>query len=243
MREPTTVGDTPTARIKSSNGSSVRFSDGSCVVRFVPPRYIADLAQNQFDSTFARGAIWFGSHFFHDPRLPLWLPTAVIVVLTGAGSAAQSAQNQRDQESSPKGERRTAGTRAGAGGGTERSARRTGGNEANAPSLPMIGGIVSVGLNVEASRLFGPLGSTFIPPDTTGAVGPNHIVEFINGNFEVLDKTTGASIENRTLLNFWVTKVGVPAPNNNNIFDPEDLLRSVERALVRDFRRRRDRCR
>src|SRR5687768_7206426 len=46
--------------------------------------------------------------------------------------------------------------------------------------LPQIGGIVSVGLNVEISRLNlagGGSSSTFIPPDTMAAVGPNHIVE------------------------------------------------------------------
>ena len=149
-----------------------------------------------------------------------WLVAAVLVVLTGG--AAQSAQAQSDQPSVPQ-----------QGAATSQETTQVPSvapmvqqavTEEEAPALPMIGGIVLVGLNVEASRLFGPLGSTFIPPDTTCAVGPNHIVEFINGNFEVLDKTTGASIENRTLLNFWVTKVGVPAPNNNNIFDPKIIF-------------------
>ena len=90
------------------------------------------------------------------------------------------------------------------------------------PAAPTIGGIVTVGLNIRTSQLF--LDSNFRPPDTMGAVGPNHIVEFINGNFEVFDKTTGASLETRSLLNFWTAKVGTPAPNNNNIFDPKIIF-------------------
>jgi uncharacterized repeat protein (TIGR01451 family) len=87
-------------------------------------------------------------------------------------------------------------------------------------ALPQIGGIVSVGLNVELSRLFGPTtGSGFIPPDTMAAVGPNHIVELINGNFEIIDKTTGASIESLSLDAFWTTRVGLPIINNGR-FDP-----------------------
>ena len=74
------------------------------------------------------------------------------------------------------------------------------------------------------SRLNGPNGSGSIPPDTEGNVGPNHIVELINGNFEVLDKTTGASIENRSLANFWSAKVGIPPTNNNRIFDPKIIF-------------------
>lgn len=96
--------------------------------------------------------------------------------------------------------------------------------EEGGPSAPMIGGIVTIGLNIEASRLNGANGSGSIPPDTDGAVGPNHIVELINGNFEVLDKTTGASVENRSLFNFWVTKIGIPTPNNNRIFDPKIIF-------------------
>jgi uncharacterized repeat protein (TIGR01451 family) len=87
-------------------------------------------------------------------------------------------------------------------------------------ALPQIGGIVSVGLNVEISRLNeATRGSTFIPPDTMGAVGPNHIVEMINGNFEIIDKTTGASIQSMTLDAFWTNVVGIAIVNNGR-FDP-----------------------
>ena len=90
-------------------------------------------------------------------------------------------------------------------------------------ALPQIGGIVSVGLNVEISRL-NPAGSagsnsSFIPPDTMAAVGPNHIVEMINGNFEIINKTTGASIQTMTLDQFWTNIVGIASINSGR-FDP-----------------------
>ena len=40
-------------------------------------------------------------------------------------------------------------------------------------------------------------------PDQTGGVGPNHVVQVTNGAFQVFDKTTGAEIVNKPLINFW----------------------------------------
>ena len=93
-------------------------------------------------------------------------------------------------------------------------------------ALPQIGGIVSVGLNVEISRLNlggGGSNSGFIPPDTMAAVGPNHIVELINGNFEIRNKTTGASIQTSSLDAFWTNVVGLPIVNNGR-FDPRIIF-------------------
>jgi uncharacterized repeat protein (TIGR01451 family) len=94
------------------------------------------------------------------------------------------------------------------------------------PAAPMIGGIVTVGVNFEASRLNGANGSGSIPPDTEGAVGPRHIMEFINGNYEIFDKTTGTSLENDSLANFWINKAGIPNGtfNNGRIFDPKIIF-------------------
>ena len=78
---------------------------------------------------------------------------------------------------------------------------------------------VTIGLNQEISRRGSANGSTFIPPDTMGAVGPNHIVETINGNFEIFDKMTGASLDNRSLDSFWNTTVGLAGIQNFS-FDP-----------------------
>ncbi|MGH9223687.1 MAG: GEVED domain-containing protein [Acidimicrobiales bacterium] len=86
---------------------------------------------------------------------------------------------------------------------------------------PLPGGIVAQGLSFETTRLFGsPGGSNVVVPDTMGSVGPNHIVELINGNMQIFDKNTGASVEDRSLDSFWTDRVGVPAPSAGRYFDP-----------------------
>ncbi len=75
-----------------------------------------------------------------------------------------------------------------------------------------------MGLNFEMSRL-NSNGNTFIPPDTMGAVGPRHVVQLINGEFVVFDKTTGAQVERRPLDSFWTTRAGLAIVNNGR-FDP-----------------------
>ncbi len=58
----------------------------------------------------------------------------------------------------------------------------------------------AIGLNFQsATRSV----SGFIPPDTTGAVGPDHIVTLINGRYRTFDKLDGAQLESRTLDQFW----------------------------------------
>jgi Ca2+-binding RTX toxin-like protein len=87
---------------------------------------------------------------------------------------------------------------------------------------PVAGGVAGLGLDIEISRLFGGTGgSTFIPPDTMASVGPDHIVEMINGNYQSFNKVTGASIEDMTLDAFWTNKVGLAiVPANGGRFDP-----------------------
>ncbi len=46
-------------------------------------------------------------------------------------------------------------------------------------------------------------GSQFAPPDTNGAVGPGHIVEFTNGNYAVYNKTGGAVASPVSDTSFW----------------------------------------
>ncbi len=67
-------------------------------------------------------------------------------------------------------------------------------------------------INVSISKAFSPTiinsfqGKTYngwYPPDTMGAVGPNHCVEMINGNFTVYNKTTGAVVQSMSLNSFW----------------------------------------
>jgi hypothetical protein len=50
---------------------------------------------------------------------------------------------------------------------------------------------------------FDPIHST-IPPDTMGAVGRSHIVEFINRSFSVYRKSDGALVEGKSLVDFWI---------------------------------------
>jgi hypothetical protein len=53
-----------------------------------------------------------------------------------------------------------------------------------------------------------------IPPDTMGAVGPNHLVSLLNSDFGVFDKTTGAVLRKIPLQSFWGslgTAAGEPA--------------------------------
>ncbi|MDZ5623023.1 DUF11 domain-containing protein [Nocardioides sp. HM23] len=84
-----------------------------------------------------------------------------------------------------------------------------------------VSGVATMGLNIEISQQNAVAGgSGSIPPDTMGAVGPNHIVEMINGNFEIFNKTTGASVEDRSLNSFWTNRVGVPAFTLGRVFDP-----------------------
>lgn len=50
---------------------------------------------------------------------------------------------------------------------------------------------------------FGDTGAGFIPPDTCGAVGPNHFIAIVNANFSVYNKSNGVRISSQSLNNFW----------------------------------------
>jgi hypothetical protein len=65
-------------------------------------------------------------------------------------------------------------------------------------------GFNGIGLQTEYNQ-----NSGFIPPDTMGAVGPNHFVELINGQFAVYSKA-GTLITSTSLDSFWsgTTPVG-----------------------------------
>jgi hypothetical protein len=76
--------------------------------------------------------------------------------------------------------------------------------------------VVTIGLNFEGSELL--IDSFSIPPDTMGAVGPNHIVEMINGRFDIYNKSTGTQVFTRSLDGFWTTVVGLTIPTDT--FDP-----------------------
>ena len=57
------------------------------------------------------------------------------------------------------------------------------------------------------------------PADSDGAIGPNHFVEFINGQFAIYNKTNGANILKISDLDFWAN-AGVSLSLSMNISDP-----------------------
>jgi hypothetical protein len=46
------------------------------------------------------------------------------------------------------------------------------------------------------------------PPDSDGAVGPNHFVQFVNSRVTVYDKATGTPVQTMTDVTFW-TSIGI----------------------------------
>ncbi|HEY6563294.1 MAG TPA: hypothetical protein VIY86_02255, partial [Pirellulaceae bacterium] len=67
--------------------------------------------------------------------------------------------------------------------------------------------------------------SGFIPPDTMGAIGPDHFAELINGRFARYSKT-GTQQESITLNNFWNTALaagGGGTVQGSFAFDPRIL--------------------
>lgn len=67
-------------------------------------------------------------------------------------------------------------------------------------------------------------GFGFIPPDTTGAIGPNHFVEFTNGTYSVRSKTTGVLSQPATSFTTFWQNSGVtglsPAGSGTGTTDP-----------------------
>ena len=62
-------------------------------------------------------------------------------------------------------------------------------------------------------------------PDMSGAVGPDHVVEFVNGDFRAYDKRSGRLLLEQTADAFWDTANGTPGKNKNN-FDPRMVYAS-----------------
>src|SRR5205085_3595911 len=89
---------------------------------------------------------------------------------------------------------------------------------------PAVGlGQVNVGANFQSMTV---AQSGFIPPDTTGAVGPNHFMQYNNGriNFFRKDGTAVGTSPNETT--FWVNAglptgtTGNPAGDPRLLYDP-----------------------
>jgi hypothetical protein len=76
---------------------------------------------------------------------------------------------------------------------------------------------VQIGQNFTGST-FGT-DSSALPPDTTGVIGPDHFVEFLNGRFAVYDRNTGKRVMSRTDVSFW-TNAGVTIGRSTTVTDP-----------------------
>ncbi|MEQ9236503.1 PEP-CTERM sorting domain-containing protein [Coleofasciculus sp. E2-BRE-01] len=77
---------------------------------------------------------------------------------------------------------------------------------------------LNIGLNFTGSTFLED--SFFIPPDTMGGVGSEHIVELINGRYSVYEKTTGTPVQTSSLNQFW-SDAGVSF--SSFAFDPRVL--------------------
>ncbi|MEZ5941629.1 MAG: right-handed parallel beta-helix repeat-containing protein [Planctomycetaceae bacterium] len=75
--------------------------------------------------------------------------------------------------------------------------------------------VFNIGLNFLADS-FSLFGSSE-PPDTMGAVGPNHIVELLNDAFSIYDKTTGTLLQRTLDETFW-TNAGASL-GSSDVFD------------------------
>jgi hypothetical protein len=77
--------------------------------------------------------------------------------------------------------------------------------------------VTQVGLNFTGSTY--NVNSDAIPPDSEGAIGPNHYVELINGRFAVYSKSTGGVLLSETDISFW-NAAGITFPRNWDVTDP-----------------------
>ena len=77
--------------------------------------------------------------------------------------------------------------------------------------------VLLIGQNFTASTLGVDSGS--LPPDSNGAVGPDHFVQFINGRYSVYNKTNATRLLSKTDLSFW-SAAGVTIPSQWDVSDP-----------------------
>jgi hypothetical protein len=82
------------------------------------------------------------------------------------------------------------------------------------------------GLTLTDVRVLNGFG--LIPPDTTGAAGPHHFMELINGAFAVFDKASGNLITETSDATFWANAGVTPAGTGlARISDPRVLFDPV----------------
>ncbi|HTL18865.1 MAG TPA: hypothetical protein VL793_16630 [Patescibacteria group bacterium] len=77
--------------------------------------------------------------------------------------------------------------------------------------------VAVIGRNFTAATL--RVDSSAVPPDSEGAVGLSHYVEFINGRFSVFNKSDGAQVKTMTDRVFW-SQAGITLPSTWDVTDP-----------------------
>jgi hypothetical protein len=80
---------------------------------------------------------------------------------------------------------------------------------------------VEIGQNFAASSL--GVDSDAVPADTTGAVGPSHFVEFLNGRYAVFDKTNGKMLQSLSSVEFWKA-AGISIASTLDVTDPRMIF-------------------
>jgi len=83
--------------------------------------------------------------------------------------------------------------------------------------------VVQIGQNFTGNT-FG-VNAQSLPPDSNGAVGPRHFMEFINGAVSVYNKTNGVSVQRKSDLKFWSDAGLIISPDSTTsdprvIYDP-----------------------
>jgi hypothetical protein len=100
--------------------------------------------------------------------------------------------------------------------------RSTNGIGINLGNVGAASGFTIGPVNFTGGTINGP-GGQLIPPDTMGAVGPNHIVVMINNTYAVFDKN-GNLISETTDEQFWID-AGIPAATiQGSTFDPRIIF-------------------
>lgn len=87
---------------------------------------------------------------------------------------------------------------------------------------PQTVGTGFVGISLQDQ--FNDFGTGSIPPDTMGAVGPNHFVEIINSSVAIYSKSTGTRLSHVSLTSFFTVTEGATTYPRNGSFDPRVLF-------------------
>src|SRR5437870_5114558 len=81
----------------------------------------------------------------------------------------------------------------------------------------------TVVLSFTGNSLGDPSVPTFAPPDSDGAAGLNHFVEFTNFEFTIFNKSDGSLVSRSLDSAFW-TSAGVTVPSGSGLSDPRILF-------------------